>query len=174
MFSKVNHPKWHVVYTLPRSERKVASHVFDMGIEAYLPLQKEVRQWSDRKRKIEIPLFPNYVFIRIDEVLKSSLYSVREVVKFVSVDKKPVIVKDEVIESIKKVLSGDHGVRSDDYFQKGAYVKIHHGKFAGLEGMILEKRGNSRLLIQIRGIMKAFSFDISAQDVDVLLEHQVA
>lgn len=173
MLLKSSHPHWHVVYTLPRSEKKVASYIIEMGFEAYVPLKKEVRQWSDRKIKIEVPLFPNYVFVKVDEAFRSSLYLIKGLIKFVSIDRKPVIIKDDVIEQINKVLNGDHIVRCEDYFHKGVHVKIQHGKLAGIEGVILQRRGTSRLLVRIEGIMKAFSFNISTQDVALLLKQEI-
>src|SRR5688572_14119498 len=111
---KPNDPKWNVVYTRPKSEKKVASSISKMGIESYLPLQKVVRQWSDRKKKMEVPLFPNYVFVKIEETERGYLYSIKELVRFVSLEKIPVVVRENEILAIKHVLSGNFEVSSDE------------------------------------------------------------
>jgi len=86
--------KWHVIYTMPRAERKVASSIDEMGIESYLPLYKVTRQWSDRKKKVEVPLFPNYVFVKVSEKGRRVIFNIKEPVKFISIDNKPVVVDE--------------------------------------------------------------------------------
>lgn len=155
--------KWHVVYTMPKAERKVASSITAMGIEAYLPLHKVIRQWSDRKKRLELPLFPNYVFVKVDRISRVSLYSIKELVKFVSIDKQPVVVSEKEIMTIKKVLTENVQVRTEDYFLPGMRIKIADGQFAGLEGIIERRNSDTRLIIKIEGLMKAFSFNIPSQ-----------
>jgi transcription antitermination factor NusG len=97
--------KWYVVYTRPQSERIVASGITNLGIESYLPTYEVVRQWRDRKKKLSVPLFPNYVFVRVTEAMRGYLFSIKELVKFVSIERKPVVVRDTEITMIKKILS---------------------------------------------------------------------
>jgi transcription antitermination factor NusG len=154
--------KWYVVYTRPRSERKVASTIAEMGIEPYLPMHKVVRQWSDRKKKMKVPLFSNYVFVKVDDVRRRLLFSIEELVKFVSIEGKPVVIRENEILKVKLILSGDiDDISTEEYFQEGMKIRIAHGQFAGLEGVIIERCNKSRLMIRIEGLMKAFSFVIS-------------
>jgi transcription antitermination factor NusG len=154
-------PKWHVVYTLAKAEKKVASRISSMGLESYLPLNRITRQWSDRKKKLEVPLFPNYVFVKVNALRREPLYSIKELIRFVSIDKKPVVIRDKEIMDIKRILGENIDVHVEEYFQRGMKVRIKYGQFSGLEGTILKKNGNSRLLIKMDGLMKAFSFNIS-------------
>lgn len=163
-----NLPQWYVVYTMPKSERKVAARIADMGIESYLPLHKVVRQWSDRKKKLEVPLFPNYVFVKVDAILRVSLFSIKELTKFVSIEKQPVVIDEKEILAIKKVLNNEEEVVPDHYFQEGVKVRVRGGHFDGLEGIIIKRRGRTRLLIKIEGLMKAFSFNVSTQLAEVI------
>jgi len=157
-------PKWYVVYTRPKSERKVASSIAEMGIESYLPMHKVVRQWSDRKKKMEVPLFSNYVFVKVDDLKRRLLFSIEQLVKFVSIEGKPVVIRENEILTIKRVLSGDFDDTStEEYFQEGMKVKITHGQFAGLEGVVIKKCNKLRLMIRVEGLMKAFSFEISVK-----------
>jgi transcription antitermination factor NusG len=154
--------KWHVAYTMPRAEKKVATRITSMGFESYLPVHWVTRQWSDRKVKLELPLFPNYVFVKINGLRREPLYSIKGLVNFVSIDRKPVVLRDREITDIKRVLGGDTAVQVEEYFQQGMKVRITHGQFTGLEGTVLKRNGGSRLLIRIDGLMKAFSFNISS------------
>jgi transcription antitermination factor NusG len=157
-------PKWYVVYTRPKSERKVAASIAEMGIESYLPTHKVVRQWSDRKKKMDVPLFSNYVFVKVDDIKRRLLFSINELLKFVSIEGKPVVIRENEILTIKKILSGDFvDISTEEYFQKGMKVRIAHGQFAGLEGLIIEKCNKSRLMIRIEVLMKAFSFVIPSK-----------
>lgn len=160
-------PQWYVVYTMPKSEKKVANCISEMGIESYLPMHKVIRQWSDRKKKLEVPLFPNYVFVRVNETRRGSLFSIKELVRFVSIEKKPVVVREKEILTIKRVLNEDVPVMTEEYFQEGMKVRIEYGQFAGLEGVIIKKNSNTRLIIKIEGLMKAFSFNVSAHMAEV-------
>ncbi|MCA4896304.1 MAG: UpxY family transcription antiterminator [Cytophagales bacterium] len=164
MNANLSEPNWYVVYTRPKSERKVASSITDMGIESYLPMHKVVRQWSDRKKKIEVPLFSNYVFVKVDDVRRRLLFSIKELLKFVSIEGKPVVIRENEILTIKKVLSGDFDdISTEEYFQEGMKVKITHGLFAGLEGVIIKKCNKTKLIITIKELMKAVSFVIPAE-----------
>ncbi|UXE67985.1 MAG: UpxY family transcription antiterminator [Chryseotalea sp. WA131a] len=168
--------KWYVVYTLPKSERKVASSIAAMGIESYLPMHKVIRQWSDRKKKMEVPLFSNYVFVKVDDVRRRLLFSIDELLKFVSIEGKPVVIRENEILTIKRLLSGDFDeISTEEYFhfQEGMKVRIAHGHFAGLEGVVIKKCNKSRLIIKVEGLMKAFSFVLSskyAKKIDFIQE----
>ena len=159
-------PRWHVVYTMPKAEKKVASSIGEIGIETYLPLCTEVRQWSDRRKKIEVPLFPNYVFVKVDERSRRCIYNIKESVRFISIDNRPAVVGEKEIQTIKQVLSAGNKVSSEAYFQQGMTVRIKHGQFAGLEGLVLKRNGTTRLLVRIERLMKAYSFNISSDLVE--------
>lgn len=160
MEKQIDNLNWHVVYTMPKSEQKVASAIAEMGIEHYLPLQKVIRQWSDRKKKLLVPLFPNYVFVRVSADKRSYLYSIRELVRFVSIEKRPVVVREKEITAIKRVLNEEVEIFAEEYFQAGMNIRIKQGQFAGLEGVVVKKSNYSRLIIKIDGLMKAFSINV--------------
>src|SRR3989442_471000 len=98
---------WYVAFTKPRTERRFASKMYEIGVESYLPTYKVVKQWSDRKKKVEVPLFPNYVFVKTNEMTRLSLYTINDLVRFVSIERKPVIVREKEIYNIKLALSGN-------------------------------------------------------------------
>jgi transcription antitermination factor NusG len=168
METKAEKSNWHVVYTMPKSERKVASAIAELGMEPYLPLHNVVRQWSDRKKKLLVPLFPNYVFVKVNPEKRGYLYSIRELVRFVSIEKKPVVVREKEITTLKQVLSGDLDVANEVYFQQGMKVRVMVGQFSGLEGIVTKVNGNTRLTVKIDGLMRAFSFNVSAHHTEVV------
>lgn len=163
-------PKWYVVYTKPKLERKVASNIEDLGIESYLPMCKVIRQWSDRRKKMIVPLFPNYVFVKVSEGMRGCLFSIKELVKFVSIERRPVVIREAEITKIKRVLETDTDVAHEEYWQQGMKVKIQHGQFAGLEGVILDTYNKARLVVKVDGLMRAFSVNISASYAEIMKE----
>lgn len=169
MGPKPNESKWYVVYTRPKSEIKVASCISEMGIESYLPLHIVIRQWSDRRKRIKVPLFPNYLFVKLDNTKKRCLFSIREFVRFVSIDKKPVVVREKEIMMIRQILDQQVEVSSEEYFQQGIKVRIRHGQLEGLEGLVIKNYGNTRILVKIDALMRAFSFNVSTKMVLAVL-----
>lgn len=153
---------WYVVHTTPQREKTVANQISNLGMEFFLPTYKTVRQWSDRKKKVELPLFPNYVFVHTSERERHLLFSISNLVKFVSIERKPVKVRESEIATVKRVLEADDvDLGEANYFETGSKVRIAQGQLAGLEGRVLKQNGKSRLLIRIDELRKAFSINIA-------------
>ena len=160
---------WYVAYTYPKAERKVQRKVEDIGVESFLPMSKVVRQWSDRKKKLEIPLFPNYIFIRATSHERYQTLNIRELVRFVSFEGNPVTVSDKEIESIKTVLSMNTEISNERFHKAGTKVEVTSGGFAGATGILLRKEGKQRLLVQLEALQQAFSVSLSAGCVKEVL-----
>jgi transcription antitermination factor NusG len=158
--------KWYAVYTYPQAEKKVYNRVNEMGFESYLPVHTVVRQWSDRKKKMEVPLFPNYVFVRTHLPNTIELLSIRELVKFISFDGAPVVIPEKEIEAIRQVLSGKAPVENETYDHRvGETVVIRDGQFAGTQGLVVRKNGKHRLVIRIHALHQAISVEIATQQL---------
>ena len=95
---------WHALYVKSRSEKKVLKQLEEMDVEAFLPLVTRIRQWSDRKKKVEEPLFKSYVFVRSSEKQYIPILNVYGVVKFVTFNRKAVIVPENQIIAIKRYI----------------------------------------------------------------------
>ncbi len=99
--------KWFVLYVQSRKEKKVAEMLQEMRIEVYCPIVKEIRQWSDRKKTVENPLFKSYVFVRLHDKDRQVVFGVPGVVRYLFWLGRPAIVRDEEIYTIKKWLEED-------------------------------------------------------------------
>ena len=152
---------WYVLYTLPRSEKKVNEKLLEKKYISYLPLHCSIREWRNRKIKTEIPLFPGYVFVKSQ---RHDLYFIKEmkgVVNFVSFYKgEPAVVPDKEIEMVKKILNQDCEVRSEQFYKVGQPVVIQRGPLAGMVGTLIEERSKSRFLLRINSIQQGFSIEI--------------
>lgn len=158
---------WYVLYTMPRSEKKVASQILSLGMESFLPTHSVIRQWSDRKKKLEMPLFPGYVFVKTCGVKTSAVLRIKQVVNLVSIEKKPVVVRESEIALIQRVVNKEESVEHEEYMQAGDKVVVVQGELAGVEGIIINKQGRMRLLLRVEGIARAFSINISANQVQL-------
>ncbi|PBJ13887.1 UpxY family transcription antiterminator [Flavobacterium sp. ACN6] len=130
---------WYVVYTKPKWEKKVADKLGQLGIECYCPLIAQVKQWSDRKKKIEVPLFNSYVFVQIADSDRNSVFQVAGVVRYLFWLGKPAIVKDQEIEVIKTSLQATNiSDVSVSTIQVGDKIKLDSGAFSNQNAIVQE------------------------------------
>ena len=131
------------MYTKPRSEKKVAERLHEQGYEMYCPLIKTVRQWSDRKKKVQLPMFPSYVFCRTNEVERQDLLQDPGILNFVFWLGKPAVIRDEEIEAIRTISDIGEEIKVEaNNLERGQVVKIPEGPFKGLNGRVdkIDKR----------------------------------
>src|SRR5690606_28796677 len=128
------------------------------NVEVYLPVQKVYRQWSDRVKKTEIPLFPSYIFIKGAENDRQQALRTRGVLKFVSFDGKPARVCDRDIDFIKKLENLDLEVEHD--LVVGNSVRIIRGRLAGFEERLFSKKGRHRFAVRIETIGQSLSLEV--------------
>ncbi|WP_125722330.1 UpxY family transcription antiterminator [Flavobacterium ustbae] len=139
---------WYVVYTKPKWEKKVADKLNGLGIECYCPLITQTKQWSDRKKKVEMPLFNSYVFVQLSDSERNQVFQVAGVVRYLFWLGKPAIVKDQEIEIIKKSLNAanicDISVSS---IQVGDRIKLDSGAFSNQSAIVQEVSNNYYILV---------------------------
>lgn len=146
--------KWYAIYTKPRWEKKIDSVLIRKGIESWCPLQKVERQWSDRKKIVEEPLFKSYVFVRIDDTERSKVLMTDGALNFVYYLGKPAVIKDEEVENIKLYLAEKDAritIISDEGFSSGDLVKVNYGVFMDQEGTVV-RGGKKKVYVQLQGL----------------------
>ena len=155
--------QWIVVRSKPRSEKVAYKEMINKNIEAYLPLLKERRKWSDRKKWVEFPLFSSYLFARID--IKDSIFvlqtqGVNTIIKF---GEKIAIVQDDVIKAMRLAIEGGYQLEPTEYFVEGSLVEVIAGPMKGVSGIVARLKGQSRLIIKIDAIQQALSIQIESK-----------
>ena len=152
--------KWIAVYTKPRHERTAKSELEAKGFEVFLPLLKERRKWSDRKKWVEFPLFKSYIFVRTET--KNALFVLQTpgVVTVVKFGGEVAIVQDKSIQAIKLMIEGGYRPIATDYFVKGDPVQVKEGPLKGLVGEVTRIDGHDRLLIRVDAIQHSVSVHI--------------
>ncbi|MFY0650402.1 MAG: UpxY family transcription antiterminator [Cyclobacteriaceae bacterium] len=129
--------RWLVLYTKPRNEKKVTERLSKKGFEIYCPLVKTLRQWSDRKKKVEVPLFSSYVFIRVDEKERPLALHDPGVMNYVFWLGKPAVVRDSEIDAFRQIVeNGEEVVVESSRLEKGSKVEIEEGPFKGMTGIV--------------------------------------
>lgn len=139
---------WYVVYTKPKWEKKVAEQLRDKGIECYCPLITQVRQWSDRKKKVEVPLFNSYVFVQLPDSERNAVFQSVGVVRYLFWLGKPAIVRDEEISIIKKWLDPSEGNDvSVLSFEVGDTIQLDSGPFSSQKAIVQEVTNTHYVLV---------------------------
>ncbi len=162
MYMTTQKKEWYVVYTYPNSEKKIYNELEKRRVTAFLPTRKVTRQWSDRKKKLEIPLFPNYVFVKVPPREMWMVLMVNGIVRFISFEGTPATVKDAEIEMVQKLLTECYEINDEDITLVGEKVKVKGGPLAGLTGSVIECKGRARLHVALETIGRAVSVNIDA------------
>jgi transcription antitermination factor NusG len=143
---------WYVIYTKPRHEKKAAEMLNSMGIEAYCPQKTQIKQWSDRKKIVEIPLFNSYLFVNISESNRATVFSVPNVVRYIYWCGAPAIVRNQEIEEIKRWLNDfDHNELEVNVYKADQKVRILSGGFINHEAKIVKQKGKY-LVMTLEGL----------------------
>jgi len=142
--------KWLVVYTKPRWEKKVNTSLVKKRIEAYCPLNKVRRKWSDRMKTIEEPLFKSYVFVKVEDAGMTEVRFVDGVLNYVYWNGKPAIVREEEIIEIKKFMSEYEDVEvSSIELKPSDAVVLNAGVMMGATGRVMRMMGNNTVEVRI-------------------------
>ncbi|MCC5944579.1 MAG: UpxY family transcription antiterminator [Bernardetiaceae bacterium] len=149
---------WLVVRTRPNAEKKVSQRLTEAQVENYLPLQRQLRQWSDRKKWVDMVVFTSYVFVRLPYKDRHLMYNMSGIIDFVRIGKQLARVSDKEIERIKRFCSGEKivSVQQSD-FERGTKVEILEGHFAGIIGEVIEGKKNDKLRIHVFSLNSVMS-----------------
>jgi transcription antitermination factor NusG len=158
---------WHVVYTRPRWEKKVAATLAAMGVVHYCPLTKVQKQWSDRKKVVMEPLFKGYVFVQLEKQKKWDIKLVEGILNFVFWLGEPAVVRSEEIDIIKKFLQEFERVEVKNTAVGIAdEVIVKQGVLMNYKGIVVEVMGNkARVNIESMGIALVALFDATNLEV---------
>jgi len=169
--SKIAEKKWFALYTKPRWEKKVHERLLKNNIDSWCPIQKVQKQWSDRKKIIEEPLFRSYVFVKIDySVERLPVLMTDGVLNFVHYLRKPAIIKNEEIENIQHyLLEKDVKIelQSIEGFKVDTKVKITQGVFMDKEGTVL-REGRKKVYVQLESIGQVMMVEFSVQHLEII------
>jgi transcription antitermination factor NusG len=144
-------PRWYVVQTRARHEKRIGTDLQQKGIDAFVPTVRQAHQWSDRTKQVEVPLFSCYVFVRMvaSPALCLHVLNTMGVFRFVCVSGEPAPIPDSQMESMQAVLAYNLPVSHCGFIQVGQRVRIRGGALDGVEGILTAARGAQRFVISI-------------------------
>jgi transcription antitermination factor NusG len=159
-------PKWRVLYTKPRAEKKADVILRKMGYVTYLPCTTVVKQWSDRKKKVKEPLFRSYLFVFCleNQIYEASLEDT--IVKIVYFEGHPAVIREKEMSIIRKIEAGiTDVVVVDQTIIQGQQVRIKAGQLKGFTGILTEFRGSQRVALAIESLGCNLIVEVSAGDI---------
>lgn len=154
---------WFVIHTKSRNEKKVADELLKLGIEAYCPMVTKIRVWSDRKKKVSVPLINSYVFVHLEDSKRNDVFEVNGVVRYIYWLQKPAIIRDEEIAILKDSLKNTFENFELQDYKKGDVVRLSQGPFVG-QNATVQSNGNNTIVVTLenlgyRVILKKESLD---------------
>jgi len=159
--------RWYALHTRSRHERVVAHRLRECGLETYLPMVQEVHRWSDRKKKVEVPLFSCYVFLKceLSPSNRNHVFRIDSVLGFVGGGAAGMAIPDDEIENVRMLLSQTAPWRTHPFLKTGQKVRVRGGAMDGVEGIFLSENGDQSLIISINAIQRSLAVRIDGYDV---------
>ncbi len=158
--------KWYALYTKSRAEKKVFDQLTAQGIKAYLPLRRVLRQWSDRKKWVEVPIISSYIFVNITAKDYNRVFDANGVVAYVSHKGTAVSIPEHEIEIMRRTIDNKIGFDiKEGTLKKGQEITITSGPLKGIKGIVNDVKGNKKLYLNISNI--GYTLVINMEDVEV-------
>ena len=158
--------QWFATYTTPRHEKYVSEMLTERGIETFLPLYRTARQWKKSCPVVlELPLFPTYVFVRIDRHARGAVLAMPGVLSIVGSSKEPWPLPDLEIDALQRGVQ-TRKVEPHPYLKVGERVRVKAGMMAGVEGILLRKKNEFRVVLTLDAIMQSVSVEVDADDLE--------
>lgn len=156
--------KWYILRTHPQAEKRVAERLTTIGIEHYLPLRKQLKNWHDRKKYIDEVLFKSYVFVYTTDRNRQEVFQVAGIVKYLFVGGKIAVVTEKEIEQIKIFCTAEN-IEINKEYKKGDNVEVIAGQFIGLKGQLVAITDGEKLQIHIPALNCFANINIAKNDV---------
>lgn len=159
--------KWYVIKTLSRAEKKTADRLTIAGYKSYLPLQTTIKQWSDRKKKVEIPLIPGVLFVYCIESELLKLYEIPGIYSILKLSGKYAIVHENEINNLKLLLKDQVELKEEDFetIKKGALIEVTQGPLQGIIATSIEHQRKYKVIIQFESIGRQFVVHIPRSQI---------
>jgi transcription antitermination factor NusG len=160
---------WYVAYTCTNHEKRVAQQLDERQVENFLPLYRSVRRWKDRRKELQLALFPSYVFVRMDIKDRLRVLQLPGVVNFVSFGGAPAPLLDGEMETLRQGMANPMRIEPHPYLKVGRRVRVEDGPFAGTEGILVRRRDGCRVVVSIDLLMRSVAVEVNEADIAATL-----
>jgi len=161
---------WYALYTCPRHEKCVAQQIEQRSIACFLPLYRSMRRWKDRRKELELALFPGYVFVRLAWQDRLRVLQLPSVVHLVSFNGQPAVLPDAEIEQLRARLARGGCMEPHPYLRVGRRVRVCAGPMHGLEGIIVRRKDRCRVVFSVDLLMRSVAVEVDESDVEPVSE----
>jgi transcription antitermination factor NusG len=159
-------PQWFAAYTIPRHEKHVQELLTERGIENFLPLYRSTRQWKKSSPAVlDLPLFPTYVFVRIEQMARGTVLGMPGVVSIVGSPNKPWPLPDSEMEGLRLGIQTQK-IEPHPYLRFGERVRIKSGLMCGVEGILIRKKNEFRVVLTLDTIMRSVAVEVNVDDIE--------
>jgi transcription antitermination factor NusG len=159
-------PHWYVAHTSANHEKRVTQQLQERSVENFLPLYDSVRRWKDRRMKLQLPLFPSYVFVRLPLRERLKVLQVPGVARLISFNGQPAALPDKEVEALRASLAAQLRTEPHPYLTVGRRVRVKSGPLEGVEGILIRKKNACRVVLSLDLIMKSASVEMDASDLE--------
>jgi len=167
MIPNVGTSKWYPVYTHARAEKKAFQALINKGIESYLPLHRQLKQWSDRKKWIEEPLIKSYLFVRIQAHEQAEVLMTRGIARFIYFSNEITAMPDRQMEALKLIIASPYDLEiTEENLQAGEKIIIKAGPLKGLTGEIVAHKSQKQLVLRLENLGCSIIVHVSASLID--------
>lgn len=163
---------WFALQVRSRKENYVASQIIGQGYECLLPTYKCIRNWSDRRKELEQPLFPGYLFCRFDFQQRRPLISTPGVLQVLGTGRIPVPVSDDEIRALQLAVASGVQKQPWPYLEVGERVRVTYGNLSGLEGILINFKGNHRVVLSVTLLQRSVAMEVDLAWLAPLAERQ--
>lgn len=155
--------RWFALRVKSRCEKVVATIARNKGFEEFLPLYQSRRHWSDRLKAVDLPLFPGYVFCRLDPLRRLPLLTIPGVLHFVGIGKNPVAIEDTEVAAIQRAVQSGLWTEPWCFLEAGQRVRLEDGPLAGLEGILVDTSKQERVVVSVTLLKRSVAVAIERQ-----------
>jgi transcription antitermination factor NusG len=159
-------PHWYVVHTSANHEKRVSEQFLLRGVEYFLPQYESVRRWKDRRMKLQMPLFPGYVFVHLALRDRLQVLQVPGVARLVGFNGQPAALPDREIEVLRTSISAHLRAEPHPYLTVGRRVRIKRGALEGVEGILVRKKNSCRVVLSMDVILRSAAVEVEASDIE--------
>jgi len=160
--------QWYAIQTRPRHEKTVAAELEQKGIVTFLPLVTQIHRWSDRRKKVDLPLFSCYTFVNIvpSPETRISVLRTHGVLSFVGSHSQGDPIPETQIQDVRSLLASKIPIASYPFLKVGQRVRIRGGCLDGVEGILVRQNGDQRLVVSVDMIQRSLAISIEGYDVE--------
>lgn len=168
LFPAVESAFWFAIQTYPRHEKRISGQLALKRVDHFLPIMSRYSQWSDRRKLVEFPLFPCYLFVHIvpSPEYRMQILQVAGVIAFVGPGRQPAPIPDNQIEDVRTLIKSKVALDPYPFLKIGQRVRVRGGALDGIEGILLRRNGARRLIMSVDNLERSLSICVEGLEIE--------